>query len=90
MFFSFRYALKTIQICIENHFGSKEKIIIDNEIKLLQKIDHPHVFKYFGTFMHTSEIQCILIEFCEVFEFNLILFKNTAFLFRDHPVSRRS
>ncbi len=41
---------------------------IDNEVELLQKIDHPHIVKYFGTFMHTSEMQCILVEYCEVYK----------------------
>ena len=42
---------------------------IDNEIKLLKKINHPHIVKYFGTFMQTSDIQSILLEYCEVFKF---------------------
>ena len=63
MFFLFRYALKAIQ-----YFGAQEKMAIENEIKLLQKINHPYIVKYFGTFMHTSDIQCILLEFCEVYK----------------------
>ncbi len=41
---------------------------IDNEVELLQKINHPHVVKYFGTFMHTREMQCIILEYCEVYK----------------------
>jgi serine/threonine protein kinase len=63
VFFLFRYALKVIQ-----YFGAKEKMAVDNEVELLQKIDHPNIVKYFGTFMHTSEMQCILVEYCEVYK----------------------
>ena len=41
---------------------------IDNEVELLKKINHQHVVKYFGTFMHPRDMQCILLEFCEVFK----------------------
>ena len=49
-------------------YDVEKKITIENEIKLMQMIDHPHIVKYFGHFIHSIEIQCILIEFCEVFK----------------------
>jgi serine/threonine protein kinase len=47
-------------------YDVEKKISIETEIKLMQMIDHPHIVKYFGHFIHSIEIQCILIEFCEV------------------------
>jgi serine/threonine protein kinase len=47
-------------------YDVEKKMSIENEIKLMQMIDHPHIVKYFGQFMHSIEIQCILMEFCEV------------------------
>ena len=47
-------------------YDVEKKMSIENEINLMQMIDHPHIVKYFGHFMHSIEIQFILIEFCEV------------------------
>ena len=57
-----RYALKT-----QYFFNAQDRAVILNEIKLMQMIDHPHIVKYYGDFLHSNDIQCILIELCEVF-----------------------
>ena len=58
-FYLKRYALKTLCGC--------ERTNIDNEIKLMQMFDHPHIVKYYGEFMHSIDICCIVIELCEVY-----------------------
>ena len=50
--------------------------IAEKEIDIMQKIDHPHIVKLFGYFLHSSNfyknVQCILIEFCDVNYFFLM------------------
>jgi hypothetical protein len=37
----------------------------------MQTLDHEHIVKCYGEFIFSSEIQCILIEFCEVKKFSI-------------------
>ena len=43
---------------------------VENEISLMQKMDHPHIVKYFDEFKmdKMNYIQCIVMEICEVNE----------------------
>ncbi len=63
IFFTKSYAIKVIEF-----YDVLQKLSIENEIKLMETIDHPYIVKYFGRFMYSIEIQCILMEYCEVFK----------------------
>ena len=55
------YALKTL--CF---FDARENTSIENEINLMKMIDHDHIVKCYGDFVHSREIHCILMELCDV------------------------
>ena len=57
-------------------FTGKEMSAVENEINLMQKIDHSHVVKYYGNFFYSNDIRCILMEICEVniFKYMMINF----------------
>ena len=46
----------------------QESVYIEDEIKHMQVIDHPHIVKYYGRFKHSIDQQCLLIDFCEVWK----------------------
>ena len=56
--FNDSYALKTI--C------SDDRDQTENEINLMQMFDHPHIVKFYGEFNYSSDIRCIVMEYCEV------------------------
>ena len=43
-----------------------ERDVIENELNIMQMLDHPHLVKFFGEFLHPRNIKCLVIELCEV------------------------
>lgn len=66
--------------------------VVENEIDLMHKIDHPHIVKLYGSFMHTfdsrklSETQCLLIDFCEVKFFGCLRSQQNVYFFQNTKV----
>ena len=49
---------------------SDDREQIGNEINLMQMFDHPHIVKFYGEFKYSSDIHCILMEYCQVTNYN--------------------
>ena len=60
MIYFLRYALKKL------NKAENDADAIENEINLLRMLSHPHVVKFYGEFMDSNSIHCILLEYCEV------------------------
>ena len=61
---------------LSTHKNEKEIKEIENEVKVLQSLDHPNIIKYYGFFIE-KEKYCILMEYAEnglffFFYFNLL------------------
>jgi len=48
-----------------NYFDDEQDTFM-NEIKLLKMIDHPSVVKFYGEFLYSNNLICVLMELCEV------------------------
>lgn len=45
--------------------GSSEMAKFDNEINILRKLEHPHLIKYFDSFLYKDNKYCIVMEYAD-------------------------
>ena len=59
--FSFDYLKKDLSL------GSSDdtQVALNNEIKILQTLDHPYIIKYHDSFVYKKHSLCIITEFAE-------------------------